>query len=168
MPVSRAVQVAAAAVCGGVLGVVASLFGVGAAQADAAPGPTVVDGTAYFALGDWNCSIGADGAVGCDLAAPASTMNVLIAGVQVPIPNVPAILINSVSAPALPQWGSNGSHTLPGGNPGLPRVDAANIHDPQYSLTYAGATCQITFKGAAVCTSMGHGFSQWGPVPFGY
>ncbi|MFI9504895.1 hypothetical protein [Nocardia sp. NPDC052566] len=128
----------------------------------------MVDGRAYFALGGWNCSIDAGGGVGCDLAVPAASMNVLYAGMQVSLPNVPAIVIDSAMLPAHPQWDSNGSHTLPGGNPPLTRLTQASYHDPQYSVTYAGANCQITFTGAAVCTSMGHGFSQWGPVPHGY
>ncbi|MFG1798425.1 hypothetical protein [Nocardia sp. NPDC049149] len=128
----------------------------------------MVDGSAYFALGGWNCSIAANGAVGCDLATPAASMNVLYAGMQVALPNVPAIVIDSAMAPAHPQWNSNGSHTLPGGNPPLARINQVNYHDPQYSVTHAGANCQITFNGTAVCTSMGHGFSQWGPVPHGY
>ncbi|MFI6866557.1 hypothetical protein [Nocardia sp. NPDC050406] len=144
------------------------LFAVSPARADAPPGPVLVDGTAYFALGDWNCSIRADGAVGCDLAVPAATMNVLYLGMQIPVPNVPAIIIDSAMWPAHPQWNSAGRHTLPGGNPALPRLTQVNYHDPRYSVTHAGATCQITFLGAAVCTSMGHGFSQWGPVPHGY
>jgi hypothetical protein len=119
-------------------------------------------------MGGWNCSIGADGTVGCDLAAPASSMNVLYAGMQVSVPNAAAIIIDSTMWPAHPQWNSNGSHTVPGGNPPLPRIASANYRDPQYSITYAGANCQITYQGAAVCTSMGHGFSQWGPVPQGY
>ncbi|WP_433722693.1 hypothetical protein ACQP0C_22255 [Nocardia sp. CA-129566] len=166
--VSRGVKVAAARVCGGILGMVACLFGVGAGHADDAPGPVLVGDTEYFALGDWNCSIGADGVVGCDLAVPASSMDVLYAGMQMSLPNVPAIIIDSATWPAHPQWNANGSHTLPGGNPSLPRLTPVNYHDPQYSVTYAGANCQITFQGAAVCTSMGHGFSQWGPVPHGY
>lgn len=165
----RAVKVTAAGVCGTVFGMVACLFGAaGAAHADTPGGPVVVDGTAYFAMGDWNCSIGADGAVGCDLATPASVMQVLYVGMQVPVPNVSAIVIDSTALPAHPQWNSNGSHTLPGGNPALERISAVNYYDPQFWVTHAGATCQITFKGAAVCSSMGHGFSQWGPEPFGY
>ncbi|WP_069163344.1 hypothetical protein [Nocardia altamirensis] len=128
----------------------------------------MVNGSAYFALGGWNCSIGANGAVGCDLTTPAASMNVLYAGMQVSLPNVPAIVIDSAMTPAHPQWNSNGSHTLPGGNPPLARINPVSYHDPQYSVTYAGANCQITFNGTAVCTSMGHGFSQWGPVPYGY
>lgn len=147
---------------------VAGLFTAIPATAEAAPGPVLVGDTAYFALGDWNCAIRADGTVGCDLADPAASMNVLYAGIQVPVPNVPAIIVDSKTLPARPHWDSNGSHTLPGGNPELPRFAAVHYHDPQYSFTYAGANCQITFKGVAVCTSMGHGFSQWGPVPFGY
>lgn len=165
---SRAVKVAAARVCGVILAIVACLFGVGAAHADEPPGAVLVDGTAYFALGDWNCAIDAHGTVGCDLATPAAAMNVLYSGIQMPVPYVPAIIIDSVTWPAHPQWNSNGSHTLPGGNPILPRLEPVTHHDPQYSITYAGANCQITFLGVAVCTSMGHGFSQWGPVPFGY
>lgn len=144
------------------------LFGVGIAHADDASGPMMVGDRAYFALGGWNCSIGVDGTVGCDLAVPASTMNVLFFGMQVPVPNVPAIIIDSAALPAHPQWNSNGRHTLPGGNPALPLLTPVNYHDPRYSVTYAGATCQITFKDIPVCTSMGHGFSQWGPVPHGY
>ncbi|MFC9995275.1 hypothetical protein [Nocardia sp. NPDC127526] len=166
--VSRAVKLTAARVCGGILGIVLCLFGVSTAHAEDPPGPALVDGTAYFALGDWNCSIDPGGTVGCDLVVPAASMNVLIAGMQVPLPNVPAIVIDSATWPAHPQWNSNGSHTLPGGNPSLPRLTPVNYHDPQYSVTYAGATCQITFKAIPVCTSMGHGFSQWGPVPHGY
>ncbi|QLY29205.1 hypothetical protein H0264_28530 [Nocardia huaxiensis] len=165
---SRAVKDAAARVCGAILGIVACLFAPGVAHAEGPPGPIMVDGTAYFAMGGWNCSIAADGVVGCDLADPAASMNILYAGVQVPVPNVPAIIVDSVALPARPHWNSNGSHTLPGGNPFLPRISPVTNHDPQYTFTYAGATCQITFNGAAVCTSMGHGFSQWGPVPFGY
>ncbi|MEV0246321.1 hypothetical protein AB0H76_07030 [Nocardia sp. NPDC050712] len=124
--------------------------------------------TVYFAMGGWNCSIAGNGAVGCDLAVPAASMNVLYAGMQVSVPNVPAIIIDSAATPARPQWNSNGSHTLPGGNPPLAPIVAVTDHDPRYSITHAGATCQITFKEVAVCTSMGHGFSQWGPVPHGY
>lgn len=164
----RAVKVAAARVCGVILGILACVFGVSTAHADDVPGPIVVGDTAYFALGGWNCSITADGTVGCDLAPVAVSMNVLYIGMQVSLPNVPAIIIDSAALPARPQWASNGSHTLPGGNPLLPRLTPVNYYDPQHSVEYAGATCQITFKGAAVCTSMGHGFSQWGPVPNGY
>ncbi|WP_327145965.1 hypothetical protein [Nocardia sp. NBC_01327] len=163
-----AVKVAAAGVCGAIIWILACLSGVAAAHDDDAPGPILVGDTAYFALGVWNCSIAANGAVGCDLAVPASYMNVLYAGMQVPLPNVPAILIDSAGLPARPQWSAGGSHTLPGGNPALPRLAPGNYHDPQYSVTYAGANCQITFNGTAVCTSMGHGFSQRGPVPNGY
>ncbi|MFB8007120.1 hypothetical protein [Nocardia sp. NPDC056000] len=165
---SRAVRVAAAGVCGGILGLVSCLVGVGPAQADDSPGPAVVDGTAYFALGGWNCSIDPGGVIGCDLATPAAAMNVLYFGTQISLPNVPAIVLDSAALPARPQWNSNGSHTLPGGNPALQRLPATTYHDPQYSITHAGATCQITFNGTAVCTSLGHGFSQWGPVPNGY
>ncbi|MEV6276263.1 hypothetical protein [Nocardia sp. NPDC051832] len=165
---SRAAHDAAARVCGVIFGVVALLCGAGAAHAQDAPGPATVGDRVYFALGGWNCSIAGNGTVGCDLAVPAATMNVLYAGMQVPVPNVPAIIIDSAALPARPQWNSNGSHTLPGGNPPLPPVVAAGVHDPRYSVTHAGATCQITFKEVAVCTSMGHGFSQWGPVPHGY
>ncbi|MCU1640448.1 MAG: hypothetical protein JWN03_723 [Nocardia sp.] len=166
--VSRAVKATAAGVCGGILGIAAYLFGTSTALADATPGPALVGDTAYFALGEWNCSIGADGTTGCDLTVPASSMNVLYAGMQVSLPNVPAIIIDSATSPAHPQWNTSGSHTLPGGNPALPRITPENYHDAQYSVTYAGANCQITFNGTAVCTSMGHGFSQRGPVPNGY
>ncbi len=159
---------AVATVCGGILGGVAALPGMGVADAADGAGPTVVDGTAYFAIGGWNCSIAANAAVGCDLAIPASAMNVLYAGMQVSLPNVPAIVIDSTMSPAHPQWNSNGSHTLPGGNPALLRAAPGNYHDPQYSVSYAGANCQITYQGVAVCTSMGHGFSQWGSVAQGY
>ncbi|MEU8898193.1 hypothetical protein [Nocardia sp. NPDC048505] len=162
---SRALQGAVAGVCGVILGVVASLAGPGFARAE---GPALIGGTAYFALGGWNCSIAGDGVVGCDLVVPAASMNVLYSGIQVSVPNVPAIIIDSTAMPARPQWNSNGSHTLPGGNPPLPRIVAVTDHDPRYSITHAGATCQITFKEVAVCTSLGHGFSQWGPVPHGY
>lgn len=162
---SRAVQRVIARVCGAILGITAALFGIGAAHAD---GPVFSGDTAYFALGGWNCSIAGNGVVGCDLNVPAASMNVLYAGTQVSVPNVPAIIIDSTAMPARPQWNSNGSHTLPGGNPPLPRIVAVGDHDPRYSITHAGATCQITFKEVAVCTSLGHGFSQWGPVPNGY
>ncbi|MEV6768835.1 hypothetical protein AB0N05_09440 [Nocardia sp. NPDC051030] len=165
---SRAVKVSAARVCGVILGFVACLPVVGTAHAEERSGPAVVDGTAYFALGDWNCSIDAGGTVGCDLVVPAASMNVLTFGTQVSLPNVPAIIIDSAALPAHPEWSSNGSHTLPGGNPVLERLTAVNYHDPQYSVTHAGATCQITFNDSAVCTSMGHGFMQRGPVPNGY
>ncbi|WP_330179733.1 hypothetical protein OHB26_25245 [Nocardia sp. NBC_01503] len=165
---ARAVKAAAARVCGGIFGIVACLAGIAPAHAEAPPGPAVVDGTMYFALGGWNCSIDPNGTVGCDLAVPAALMNVLYAGLQVPVPNVPAIIIDSAALPARPDWVSGGSHTLPGGNPALPRLIATTNHDPQYSVTHAGATCQITFNGAATCSSLGHGFSQWGPEPFGY
>ncbi|MGW0249582.1 hypothetical protein ACWDYH_23435 [Nocardia goodfellowii] len=141
---------------------------MGGAHAAEPSGPARVGDLVYFALGEWNCSIAGNGTVGCDLAVPAPSMNVLYAGMQVSVPNVPAIIIDSVALPARPHWNSRGSHTLPGGNPPIPRIDAVGPHDPQYSVTHAGATCQITFKGVAVCTSMGHGFSQWGPVPHGY
>lgn len=147
---------------------VASLFSVTGAQADEAPGPVVVGDTAYFAIGGWNCAIGADGTVGCDLVTPAASMDVLYLGTKVSMPNVPAIIIDSAALPAHPQWNPNGSHTLPGGNPALAPLTQVNYHDPQYSVSYAGANCQITFNGSAVCTSMGHGFSQRGPVPNGY
>ncbi|SUA80483.1 Uncharacterised protein [Nocardia otitidiscaviarum] len=163
-----AAKVAAARMCGVILGLVVCVFGAGAAHAERAPGPILVGDTAYFAMGGWNCSIRSTGAVGCDLEVPAASMNVLFAGMQIPLPHVPAIVIDSVMWPAHPQWNSHGSHTLPGGNPPLPRLAAVNFHDPRMSVTHAGATCQITFTGAAVCTSMGHGFSQWGPVPHGY
>ncbi|MFE3051943.1 hypothetical protein [Nocardia sp. NPDC059239] len=165
---SRAVKATAAWVCGGILGIVAGLFGAGGAYADDAGGPAQVGDTVYFSMGEWNCSIGAAGAVGCDLTVPAATMNVLYAGAQVPFSNVPAIAIDSTTLPAHPEWNSNGSHTLAGGNPGLAPIAQVSGHDPQFSITRAGATCQITFNGSAVCTSMGHGFSQRGPVPFGY
>ncbi|GAB3206703.1 hypothetical protein GCM10027262_17080 [Nocardia tengchongensis] len=165
---SRTVKVSAAWVCGGILGIVAGLSGAGGASADAAGGPVQVGDAQYFSLGGWNCSIAADGAVGCDLAAPAAVMNVLYLGAQVPLPNVSVIVIDSTAAPAHPEWNSNGSHTLPGGNPALAPIAQVSGHDPQFSVSYAGATCQITYSGAAVCTSMGHGFSQRGPEPFGY
>lgn len=165
---SRTAEVTTAWVCGGILGIVAALSGAGGANADAATGPAQVGDTVYFALGGWNCSIGSDGVVGCDLTTPAAVMNVLYAGAQVPIPNVPAIVIDSTAVPAHPPWASNGSHTLPGGNPGLAALTQVSGHDPQFFITYAGATCQITFNGSAVCSSMGHGFSQRGPEPFGY
>ncbi|MGY4098752.1 hypothetical protein ACW2Q0_04180 [Nocardia sp. R16R-3T] len=165
---SRAGNVTAARVCGGILGTLACLVGVSTAYADDGSGPLLVGDTAYFAMGSWNCSIGPDGTVGCDLAVPAPAMNVLYAGMQVSVPNVPAIIIDSTMWPAHPQWNSNSSHTVPGGNPPLPRIAPASYRDPQYSITYAGTNCQITYRGAAVCTSMGHGFSQWGPVPQGY
>ncbi|MFR9752492.1 hypothetical protein ACL02S_15855 [Nocardia sp. 004] len=161
-------NIAVARMCGVALGVVACLFGVSAAHADDGAGPLMIGDTAYFAMGGWNCSIRANGVVGCDLETPAPSMNVRYAGIQVPLPNVPAIIIDSAMVPAHPQWNSNGSHTLPTGNPPLPRIASANYHDPRYSFTYAGANCQITYQDAAVCTSMGHGFSQWGPVPHGY
>lgn len=162
----RAVKIAAARICGVILGMVACLFGVNTAQAD--EGPALVGGKMYFALGGWNCSIDGIGVVGCDLVVPAPSMNVLYAGTQVSMPNVPAIIIDSAMLPARPQWNSNGSHTLPGGNPMLPPLAPASNHSPRYSITHAGANCQITFREVAVCTSMGHGFSQWGPVPHGY
>ncbi|WP_460719876.1 hypothetical protein [Nocardia heshunensis] len=165
---SRAVKVTTAWLCGGILGIVAGLFGAGGAYADDSGGPAQVGDTVYFSLGQWNCSIAGDGAVGCDLAVPAAVMNVLYAGAQVPFPNVPAIVIDSTAAPAHPQWNSGGSHTLPGGNPGLAAITQVSGHDPEFSITHAGATCQITFNGSAVCSSLGHGFSQRGPVPFGY
>ncbi len=171
----RVVKNSAARICGVILGMAAGVFGVSTAHADdgsgpavVGSGPAVVGDTAYFALGEWNCSIDAGGTVGCDLPIPASFMAVLYAGMSVPFPNVPAIVIDSSAWPAHPQWNSNGSHTLPGGNPALQPVSRVNYHDPQYSVTHAGATCQITFNGTAVCTSMGHGFSQWGPEPHGY
>ncbi len=153
-----------ARVCGGILGAVGCLFGTslfGAGAAHAAD-------TVYFAMGGWNCSIGADSVVGCDLTPPAPSMNVLYAGAQMSVPNVPAIVIDSAAMPAHPQWNSNGSHTLPGGNPPLARIESADAHAARFSITYAGANCQITYRDIAVCTSMGHGFSQWGPVPQGY
>ncbi|MBF6329983.1 hypothetical protein [Nocardia transvalensis] len=159
---------AAARICAGILGAAACLFGVSTAQADEGPGPARIGDTVYFALGGWNCSIGPNATVGCDLTVPAPSMNVQYAGMQVSVPNVPAIIIDSPMVPAHPQWNSNGSHTLPGGNPALPRIASANHRAPQYSVTHAGATCEITYQGVAVCTSMGHGFSQWGPVPHGY
>ncbi|MVU77652.1 hypothetical protein GPX89_10415 [Nocardia sp. ET3-3] len=165
--VSKTLKAATAWVCGGMLGIVAGLVGAGGAHADGPGGPVQVGDSLYFALGEWNCSIGDNGAVGCDLAAPA-TMNVLYTGVQVPFPNVPAIVIDSTALPAHPEWNSNGSHTLPGGNPGLAALTQVSGHDPQFSVTHAGATCQITWNGSAICTSLGHGFSQRGPEPFGY
>ncbi|MCM6778822.1 hypothetical protein NDR87_35640 [Nocardia sp. CDC159] len=149
----------AATVCGGILGAAACLSGASTAHAA---------DTVYFAMGGWNCSIRGDGTVGCDLNPPAPAMNVLYAGAQVSLPNVPAIIIDSPAMPAHPQWNSNGSHTLPGGNPALARIESADAHAPRYSISYAGATCEITYRGVAMCTSMGHGFSQWGPVPQGY
>ncbi|WP_162958546.1 hypothetical protein [Nocardia yunnanensis] len=165
---SRAVKATTAWVCGGILGIAAGVFGAGGAHADDSGGPVQVGDTVYFSLDQWNCSIAGTGEVGCDLAVPAAVMNVLYAGAQVPFPNVPAIVIDSAATPAHPEWNSNGSHTLPGGNPGLAAIAQVSGHDPQFSITHAGATCQITFNGSAVCTSMGHGFNQRGPVPFGY
>ncbi|MEU0545289.1 hypothetical protein ABZ319_35990 [Nocardia sp. NPDC005978] len=165
---SRAGNTIVARVCGVIIGTLACLLGVTPAHADPAPGPALVGDTLYFALGNWNCSIRGDGVLGCDLAVPAASMNVLVAGMQISLPNVPAIIIDSSGWPAHPEWNSNGSHTLPGGNPALPRLNQASYHDPQFSVTHAGATCQLTFNGAAVCTSLGRGFGQWGPVPHGY
>ncbi|MCU1646896.1 MAG: hypothetical protein JWN03_7171 [Nocardia sp.] len=123
------------------------------AQADD-PGPL------FFRAGGFNCSIGTDGTVGCDLSSPA-WMSIQVAGANIPMPfTVTQVVIDVPWAPAHPGF-APGIYTLPGGNPNIDDVaTGGDMWGP--SVTYAGATCAVGFHGSFVCNSKGHTFGSYG------
>lgn len=144
---------AKAALVAGVAGAVVPLLSIAPAHAE--------DSTVYFAMnsGSFQCSIAADGTVGCDTSPKQMSMK--IAGITVPmlIP-VHAVVIDVGWAPAHPGFDSGTPHTLPGGNPNL--SDVATGHGQWGpSISYAGATCEGGFHGSISCRSKGHSFSYY-------
>ncbi|WP_405138800.1 hypothetical protein [Nocardia sp. NBC_01388] len=128
----------------------------GVAGADLIDPTPYVDGNgvAWFNIAGNNCSITPDGTVGCDLPSPAPVMQMIVWGTTLPVPYVPAVVIDSNAVPAHPQWNSNGSHTQPGGNP--PIVPGVNQYTT--SIFYAGTTCTVSVRNDAVCSGMSHEF----------
>jgi hypothetical protein len=145
---------------GALSAVVATAFAVAAAVVGSAGGaaaasggaPYLVGGTAYFNLADANCSIAPNGVVGCDIVPTGSIMQVTVAGLALPVPYVPAMIIDSAALPGHPQWSGAGDHTLKGGNPPV----AYNPTQGTSSISYAGATCVASVRGGFDCLSMGH------------
>lgn len=145
------------AITGAALTAMAVALGAGTASADADPGPYIVNGTAYFNVGGVNCSITANGVAGCDVSPVAPVMAVMVGGVQLPAPYVPAVIVGDMpNMPGHPQW--MGTHAGPNGNPALPRLTGGPYGSPQQAITYAGATCRQEYRGAVDCQSGGHQF----------
>lgn len=161
---------------GAVLATVAVLFGVaGATPAGASPGPV------YFRIGDaFNCSIGIDGSVGCDLPGPPMSYvaNTTLDGLPslsgssgaVPLPIPRSIVIDGPGMPAHPLLSLDTPHTLPGGNPD---IRAVATEQTKYGATIAaaGAVCQVAFyDNSFACLSKGRKFTHapvWGGLgPF--
>ncbi|MGW4241241.1 hypothetical protein [Nocardia sp. NPDC004722] len=157
MPDTSAILIGS--VVGGVLVCVAS---TGLARADFIdPTPFVdVNGVAWFNMAGNNCTIAPNGVVGCDLPAAAPMMSIAIQGVTarsgstMPVPYVPAVVIDTSDAPAHPQWNSNGSHTQAGGNPVIsPSPDKYST-----SVSVNGATCSVMVRTRVLCSNMSHAF----------
>jgi hypothetical protein len=129
----------------------------------------MVGSTAYFNMGGHNCSITAQGAVGCDLTPPAAFMQVSFTGdreQQYPIPYVPAVGIDDPSLPAHPQWFAAGSHTLSGGNRIVPTPTSPGA--PPW-ISYAGANCEVTPVSVNVqCWTAAHTFYLTGGQVSGF
>ena len=126
-------------------------FGGGSAYAEDVSN-YAADGTVYFNIDGFNCSIASDSTTGCDVSPPAPSMLVAVGGVPIPVPYVPAMIIDSPALPGHPQWVGAGSHTLPGGNPPAPYDD---VHGYSY-FNYAGASCRASIRGGFDCTTKGH------------
>ena len=129
-----------------------SLTGAGVASAIDFPAPSKTDvgpylqgDTVYFTAIGLNCSMTPTSVVGCDIPNGMFLT-------QVPTsPKVYDIAIDVPWFPAHPTFGIGGPHGRPGSAP----LDG--------SITFAGASCQIGFKGSLTCTSMGHSFTAWTP-----
>lgn len=129
-----------------------SLTGAGVASAIDYPAPVPVSpdaylqgDTVYFSSGSLNCSIKPTGVVGCDIVGGQFLT-------QVPFsPKVYDIAIDVPWFPAHPTFGIGGPH----GRAGSKQLEG--------SVSYGGANCQVGFKGALTCTSMGHSFTAWTP-----
>ncbi|MGU3434998.1 hypothetical protein ACNHUS_18520 [Actinomycetes bacterium M1A6_2h] len=129
-----------------------SLSGAGIASAIDYPTTPVVSpdaylqgNTVYFTSSGLNCSMAPNGVVGCDIPGGMFLT-------QVPTsPKVYDIAIDVPWFPAHPTFGIGG----PRGHGGSTQLEG--------SLTYGGANCQVGFKGALTCTSMGHSFTAWTP-----
>ncbi|WP_157186642.1 hypothetical protein [Nocardia jiangxiensis] len=146
------------AIAAGALACAALGLSVGTAGADTAPGPYIVNGTAYFNVGGRNCSITANGVAGCDVSPTAVMMDMMVGGIQVPTPYVPSVVVGDMpNMPGHPGWFS-GSHAGPNGNPALPNLTGGPYGSPQQAITYAGATCRLEYRGAVDCQSGGHQF----------
>ncbi|MEU6583852.1 hypothetical protein [Nocardia sp. NPDC046763] len=132
----------------------------GIASADPTdPSGFLVGDTAFFNIGGFNCSIAANGVVGCDLNPAGALMYVSLAGPTgqaYPVPYAPAAIIDNAAWPAHPEWSGGTGHTRPGGNQAVPF--SGDMWSPA-SISYAGATCTQGYRSAVQCTSMGHQFS---------
>ncbi|MGV9674870.1 hypothetical protein ACWDSJ_06295 [Nocardia sp. NPDC003482] len=115
----------------------AALTMAGGAVAGAAPAQAVDNDTVYFSYAGSNCSIHANGDVGCDI--PGGTN---LYGIQ-----VPDLAIDLPFLPAHPTFGLTGPH----GIAGSPQISG--------TLTNGGASCTGGGRGALYCTSKGHSFS---------
>lgn len=112
-------------------------------------------GTVYFASGSMNCSIGADGTVGCDFA---DQVRMQYSFLPIPIP-VRDIVIDQTWLPAHPTFAA-GTHTLPGGNPQLSDVKTGDGAWGSY-IEYAGARCESGFHGSFGCKSKGRAWTMY-------
>ncbi len=111
-------------------------------------------GTVYFSYGRFQCSIGSDGSVGCDLTDPVGPFltSVSFGGIAVPMPfPVREMVINTTALPAHPGFDGGTPNTLPGGNPDIGPT----------TVNHAGASCGVGFHGSFYCTSKGHRFSYY-------
>ncbi|MGW4125153.1 hypothetical protein [Nocardia sp. NPDC004711] len=137
----------------------ALFLSTGVASADPTdPSGFLIGDTAFFNIGGFNCSIAANGIVGCDINPAGVLMYVSLAGPNgqvYPVPYAPAAIIDNTAWPAHPEW-SGGGHTQPGGNQALP--SSGDAWSPA-SISYAGATCTQGYRGGVQCSSMGHQFS---------
>ncbi|MFE3000603.1 hypothetical protein ACFXG4_37080 [Nocardia sp. NPDC059246] len=153
----------------------ALFLSTGIASADPTdPSGFLIGDTAFFNIGGFNCSIAANGIVGCDINPAGVLMYVSLAGPNgqaYPVPYAPAAIIDNAAWPAHPEW-SGGGHTQPGGNQALPSSgnqalpsggnqalpSSGDVWAPA-SISYAGATCTQGYRGGVQCSSMGHQFS---------
>ncbi|WP_330181640.1 hypothetical protein OHB26_35575 [Nocardia sp. NBC_01503] len=120
---------------------------VATVPAQAAPPDSV-----YFNYGGKNCAITPDGVIGCDGWQDVSIFTIPIGG-GIPI-SIPAPQSIQDAGGLHPSYDFSQSYTQPGGNPDFFQV--ANEQGPfGPKLSYAGAFCEISFRGWFRCAARG-------------
>ncbi|QIS04351.1 hypothetical protein F5X71_20270 [Nocardia brasiliensis] len=131
--------------CAGLFSVAAALPIVFAATAHAAP-----PGSVYFNYKGTNCAITPDGAIGCDLPNIRPVGLTIVGDFSIPVP-APQIVADPRTRPG---YDLSKPYTQPGGNSDFYQV-ANDQGTFGARISYAGASCEESFRGTFMCVSKG-------------